>query len=251
MTSSCWLSRRFKLPPTRLFLQQLLHPNNNNVKTKLNTCITGPLSPPHKWSVMQKTSLALYLRGIHLWPVDSPHKGQVMRKALPCHNVFIHTMIRLGSLSPWASSWRACGWWGSWWRACGWRRYLRFRRWGWGWGWWWGWWDACWNSRRHWRGSLGRWGWWCDAQGTHDHVWTGTMTGAVIRRRQRQTDLHGEVSDKIRQNEIRWHEVRWNEVRWDGWDGMRWNKIFLFKEMRWDAMDKMRWMRWDGWNGWD
>ena len=35
-------------------------------------------SIPHYW---------FYVRGIHRWPVDSPHKGPVMRNSFPCHDV--------------------------------------------------------------------------------------------------------------------------------------------------------------------
>ena len=31
-----------------------------------------------------------FVRGIHRWPVDSPHKGPVMRKPLPCRNVIMN-----------------------------------------------------------------------------------------------------------------------------------------------------------------
>ena len=30
-----------------------------------------------------------FVRGIHQWPVDSPHKGPVMLKAFPCYDVII------------------------------------------------------------------------------------------------------------------------------------------------------------------
>ena len=31
-----------------------------------------------------------FVRGIHLWLVASPHKGPIMQKTFPCHDVFIH-----------------------------------------------------------------------------------------------------------------------------------------------------------------
>ena len=30
-----------------------------------------------------------FVKGIHRWPVDSPHKGPVMWKALPCHDIIM------------------------------------------------------------------------------------------------------------------------------------------------------------------
>ena len=38
------------------------------------------------------TSLA-FVRGIHWWPVNSPHKGPVMRKMFPLDDVIMHTQI--------------------------------------------------------------------------------------------------------------------------------------------------------------
>ena len=54
---------------TWLLAQQLVQANNKEV-----------MLAPHYWP---------FVRGIHWWPVDSPHKGPVMWKALPCHDVFM------------------------------------------------------------------------------------------------------------------------------------------------------------------
>ena len=35
------------------------------------------------------------MRGIHRWPVDSPHKGPVMQKALPRHDVIMSISLRI------------------------------------------------------------------------------------------------------------------------------------------------------------
>ena len=35
-----------------------------------------------------------FVRAIHRWPVDSPHKGWVMRKAFPCPDVFMLCLVK-------------------------------------------------------------------------------------------------------------------------------------------------------------
>ena len=64
---------------TGLFVQQLVQTNyKGNIKA-LHYCP--------------------FVRGSHRWPVDSPHKGTVMQKRLPCHAVFMrfHIVIWLSS----------------------------------------------------------------------------------------------------------------------------------------------------------
>ena len=56
-----------KVPTTRLFVRRLIQANNKENVIAL-----------HHWP---------FVRGIHRWPVDSPHKGPVMLKATPCHDV--------------------------------------------------------------------------------------------------------------------------------------------------------------------
>ena len=61
ITDVTWAPWRFKLTITRLFVQQLVHADvRENTKA------------PHDW---------LFVKGIHRWPVDSPHKWPVMRKS--------------------------------------------------------------------------------------------------------------------------------------------------------------------------
>ena len=46
----------------------------------------GNIKAPHHWP---------FVRRINRWPVDSPHKGPVMRNEFPCHDVIMY--ITLGS----------------------------------------------------------------------------------------------------------------------------------------------------------
>ena len=50
--------------------------------------LKSPTTRPHYWP---------YVRGIHRWPVDSPHNGPVVRKAFPCHGAI---PITIGMLLP-------------------------------------------------------------------------------------------------------------------------------------------------------
>ena len=62
-----WASRHPNLPVPRLFVQEFLQAGG-----KGNT--KAPHHCPFVW-------------GIHRSPVDSPHKGPLLRKAFPCHSV--------------------------------------------------------------------------------------------------------------------------------------------------------------------
>ena len=42
-----------------------------------------------KLQTYQSAPLLVLCEGIHWWPVDSPHKGQVMQKDFPCHDVIM------------------------------------------------------------------------------------------------------------------------------------------------------------------
>ena len=69
---------------TRLFVPQLVQVD---VKKNAKLCITG-----------------LFVWGIHRWPVDSPHKGSVMRTAFQCHDVIICTSgstVCIHWMTPW------------------------------------------------------------------------------------------------------------------------------------------------------
>ena len=63
-------------------------------------CLFNSLFRPTK-----KASKASYnwpfLRGIHPWWVDSPHKGPVMQEASPCHNIFMLEMMTLQNPRQW------------------------------------------------------------------------------------------------------------------------------------------------------
>ena len=66
-----WAPSCLKSPVTRLFVHVLLLLDN-------------------KWK-SQSSPYCPVLRGIYLWLVHSRHKGRVMRKVLPCHDVIIGT----------------------------------------------------------------------------------------------------------------------------------------------------------------
>ena len=61
-----WAPWRLKTPTTRLFVQQ------GGIKVNIKF--------PHHWP---------FVRGFHRSPVESPHKGPVMRKAFPCHGAIM------------------------------------------------------------------------------------------------------------------------------------------------------------------
>ena len=60
-----WLLRSLKPPATRLFVKHV-QANNKSIEA------------PHYWP---------FVRGIHRWPMDSPHKRPVMRKSFPRHDL--------------------------------------------------------------------------------------------------------------------------------------------------------------------
>ena len=68
-----WAPCLLKLPTTRLILQQFVQADNK-----------GNINVLHYWP---------FVRVMHLWPVDSPHKLPTMRKAFACHD-FIIAMLK-------------------------------------------------------------------------------------------------------------------------------------------------------------
>ena len=46
----------------------------------------------------RSASLA-FVRGIHRWPANSPHKGPVTWKIFPCHDVIMITLAVLGLIT--------------------------------------------------------------------------------------------------------------------------------------------------------
>ena len=64
-----WALKRLKSPATQLSFKQLVHAMNKvNIKAS------------HYWS---------FARGIHRWPVDSPHKGPAIGKAFLFYDVIM------------------------------------------------------------------------------------------------------------------------------------------------------------------
>ena len=57
-----------------MFLQQFIQ-----------VCSKNTRKSSHHWP---------FVRAIHRWPVDSPHKGWVMRKASPCPDVFMLYLVK-------------------------------------------------------------------------------------------------------------------------------------------------------------
>ena len=55
------------------------HRQNTGPDFKKNIC-------KHK-NDKSKYCITVLCEGVHLWPVDSPHKGWVMREAFPCYDV--------------------------------------------------------------------------------------------------------------------------------------------------------------------
>ena len=47
---------------------------------------------------LQSSASLAFVRGIHRWPVDSPHKGPVTRKMFPFDDVIMIIYISLGSV---------------------------------------------------------------------------------------------------------------------------------------------------------
>ena len=72
------MSRRLKSPVYWLLAQQC-------VQTSIKRNINGPFHWP-------------FVRGIHRWPVDSPHMRSVTWKAFPCDDV----IINMGHQSQWS-----------------------------------------------------------------------------------------------------------------------------------------------------
>ena len=42
-----------------------------------------------------------FVKGIHRWPMDSHHKGSLMRKTFLCHNVTTHGCVNNGGTAVW------------------------------------------------------------------------------------------------------------------------------------------------------
>ena len=68
-------SWRLKSKADRLIVEQHTQANNK-----------GYIKAPPYWS---------FVRGIHRWPVDSPHKGTVMQQSFPCPDVIMDTYVVL------------------------------------------------------------------------------------------------------------------------------------------------------------
>ena len=64
-----WAPLYSKPLASQLFVQQLGHETNK-----------GNIKVQHYWP---------FVRGIHQWLVDSPHKGPVTWKAFPCHDIMM------------------------------------------------------------------------------------------------------------------------------------------------------------------
>ena len=69
MTSK-WASWRINSSPIRLFSQLFVQAN---IKENIKHRVTGP-----------------FVRGMHRWPMDSPHKWSVTWKALPFHDAIMN-----------------------------------------------------------------------------------------------------------------------------------------------------------------
>ena len=78
-----WAWWRLRSPASRLFTQQLVR---TNIKGKIKT-----------------SALLTLCDGNPRWPVDSPLKGPVMRKAVPCHNLIMNCDI-FGAVGPLSDS---------------------------------------------------------------------------------------------------------------------------------------------------
>ena len=46
----------------------------------------------------QSSASLAFVRGIHRWPVNSPHKGPVMQKVFPFHGAIMHKIVTLGTM---------------------------------------------------------------------------------------------------------------------------------------------------------
>ena len=58
------------------------------------TAYANPYQSPHYWP---------FVRGVHWWPMNSPHKGPVTRKKLACDDVimnFDYVVYRIGTINP-------------------------------------------------------------------------------------------------------------------------------------------------------
>ena len=54
-----------------------------------STACSGPEQIFFSWRKYQSSTSVAFVRGIHRWPVDSPHKGPVKRKTLPFDDVIM------------------------------------------------------------------------------------------------------------------------------------------------------------------
>ena len=83
ITRASWF---YQIIATQLFVQQLVHDNSKaNIKVL------------YYWP---------FVWGIHQWLVDSPHKGPIMQKAIPCLDVIMIYMLCLCCTYFHASCWK-------------------------------------------------------------------------------------------------------------------------------------------------
>ena len=93
-----WASLRFKSPLTRMVVQQLVRANNRT-KYQHDDVIKWKHFPRYfvksivysgadQRKYQSSASLA-FVRGIHRWPVNSPHKGPVTRNMFPFDDVIM------------------------------------------------------------------------------------------------------------------------------------------------------------------
>ena len=73
--TSWWARWRLKSPASRLFIQPFIQAQ---IKEKRKHQSSAPLS---------------FVRGIHRWPVNSPHKGPVTRKRFPFDDVIMNKCL--------------------------------------------------------------------------------------------------------------------------------------------------------------
>ena len=101
---------------SHVYSSQWRHNENDGVSIhQPHDCLLNRLLR-RRWKHQSSASLA-FVRGIHRWPVNSPHKGPVTRKMFPFDDVImfycgyiINHYKRVWHIYPYLPEWQHCYW---------------------------------------------------------------------------------------------------------------------------------------------
>ena len=94
------------LEGTSLYSDLIMSAMSSQITGVSSVCLTICSGADHR--KYQSIALLVFVRGIHRWPVDSPHKGPVTRKMFPFDDVIMWNVVD-GSVCQWFSAFMCWG----------------------------------------------------------------------------------------------------------------------------------------------